>query len=114
MAHAQAQVPEFSQESRNRLAPGGLRGAVLSKEKEVNIRMWKEFPAAVAAQGKQAEAARFSKLRGEKLAVEPGNNYVHYIRTPGQHGQAITCAVKLLLDFSGFGGVVFRELNCGN
>jgi hypothetical protein len=65
MANAEPQVPEFSQDSRHRVPSGRLLPAAFGKEKQVNIRMWKELPATIAAQGKQAKVLWFIKLRGK-------------------------------------------------
>ena len=73
--------------------------ALLSvRNKQVNVRMRKEFPAAIAAQSQHAEFARFIELRGKVAAVQRGHRRVHHLRTPAQHGQAIARAIEVLLD----------------
>jgi hypothetical protein len=95
MANAQPQVPQFPQDSRHRVPSGRLLPVAFGKEKQVNIRMGEEFPATIAAQGKQAEVFWFIKLRGKEPAVKPGNHSIHRLRALAQHGQAIACAIKL-------------------
>src|SRR5207237_3608995 len=87
----------------------GLGTRILPKEHQVNVRMGKQFPAAVTAQGHQADFLQVLGLRRKKLTGEIENNAVQQ-RRPALCGHApVRSGSEFALDSGELLGVKIAE-----